>query len=321
MDAVDADSPRISYRKPIILIVLLVVCILVTLCLGTVYWWPSATSPAPCDLSVSIPITDGDIYPNGSLEDRGTVYPPGYHFSVNGTRRACPCRLKPCIRKCCPEEEIFFTSSDGFSTYCDTKSRSSSYNFSALKMYVNATTIAVPKDYFYIVHGDVCIQGKFQLDPSKYPEDENYLTPEGKIIHIGQDGEEDLYYDISMYCLDYLDGGEDVYTFTCAGTDDAQTAVIFRVQQVGMILSSPLLLATLMVYVVLPDLRNLPGKCLMCNVASLLTAYIVLPALQITGNVISIFWCSTLRKFSFMTTVFLSINTNIRLLCYTLVCE
>jgi hypothetical protein len=53
---------------------------------------------------------------------------------------------------------------------------------------------------------------------------------------------------------------------------------------VAMITSCFGLLVTIVVYVALPDLRNVPGKILLCLSLSLLTAYSLLATVQILTN-------------------------------------
>lgn len=55
----------------------------------------------------------------------------------------------------------------------------------------------------------------------------------------------------------------------------------------GMIISIPFLLATLFVYAVLPEKRNLHGKCLMSYVSSLMLAYCFLVFIQLNTDIIN----------------------------------
>lgn len=63
-----------------------------------------------------------------------------------------------------------------------------------------------------------------------------------------------------------------------------------------MILSVPFLLLTLLVYAVLPELRNVNGKSLMCYLASLAAAYALLAFLQLRPGTAN-WWC---RPFGYL---------------------
>lgn len=203
--------------------------------------------------------------------------------------------LQPYIRKCCDAEKRFITM-DGV-VRCARTGKLSTFNISSLLLYVNSSSVRVQETQFGVIYGDVCINGKFHLDPSTNAEDTNYITPRGHVFLPGIKGDGDLYYDTSNYCLDKVDDNEHIHTFLCVAASNEVAKFTLRIQEIGMILSSPLLLATLIIYAVLPDLRNLPGKCLMCNVASMLTAYLALPVLQVTGAVLPQIWCVSLGKF------------------------
>lgn len=52
----------------------------------------------------------------------------------------------------------------------------------------------------------------------------------------------------------------------------------------GMMLSVPFLIATFLVYALLPELRNIHGKCLLCYLFSLTIGYSSLALLQLNGS-------------------------------------
>lgn len=65
----------------------------------------------------------------------------------------------------------------------------------------------------------------------------------------------------------------------------------------GMCFSVPFLILTFLVYAIVPELRNLHGKSLMCYVLGLIIAYTILINLQF-GNMPSANWaCYTLGKY------------------------
>jgi hypothetical protein len=68
---------------------------------------------------------------------------------------------------------------------------------------------------------------------------------------------------------------------------------------IGMLLSTVFMALTLVVYGLLPELRNLHGKCLMCHVACLLMAYLSLSIVQLGTNILPEWLCSYLREYHF----------------------
>lgn len=261
--------------------------------LGTaLYWWLCrATLSTPCSFNLSVPITNGTIFPNGSLKDRGDIYPPGYFFTVNGTTRGCLCALKPCIRKCCSEDE-FIVSEPNVTSHCEKNPRPSAFDNFTLPVYKNSTVFAnVSQKHFRILYGDVCDYGKFLLMPLMNPDDRSYLLTDGRVLLSGS------FLDASEYCLESIDGLDGIQTLVCfPPTEDSETRAVFTFYPVGMLLSIPFLFGTFVVYAVISDLRNLHGKSLMCHVFSLLSAYVVLTVVQLGRDAVSASWCFGLGK-------------------------
>lgn len=57
----------------------------------------------------------------------------------------------------------------------------------------------------------------------------------------------------------------------------------------------PFLMVTFFVYACVPELQNIHGKCLMCYVSTLFTAYIFLVSVQLEHNTEDTF-CVVARK-------------------------
>jgi G protein-coupled receptor Mth (Methuselah protein) len=69
---------------------------------------------------------------------------------------------------------------------------------------------------------------------------------------------------------------------------------------IGMLLSSVFMGITLVVYALLPELRNLHGKCLMCHVACLFFAYLSLSLVQLGTSLIPAWLCTFVRESEFI---------------------
>jgi hypothetical protein len=57
-----------------------------------------------CDIDSSVDISKSVLSPNGDILYRGIKYTKNqYYYDVgSGVLRGCQCRLKKCVRKCCP---------------------------------------------------------------------------------------------------------------------------------------------------------------------------------------------------------------------------
>lgn len=64
----------------------------------------------------------------------------------------------------------------------------------------------------------------------------------------------------------------------------ADPEIRFSVFPIGMIISIPFLLATFIVYALIPELRNVHGKSLMCYVFALTLAYAMLAFIQLSTS-------------------------------------
>lgn len=64
-----------------------------------------------------------------------------------------------------------------------------------------------------------------------------------------------------------------LWTFFCFDSNEGET-LKFELYPIGILISCAFFAATLVVYLSIPKLRNLPGKILICLVLSLLIAYL-----------------------------------------------
>lgn len=244
----------------------------------------------PCPFDLSAPLMNATVYPNGSASDSGTLYPEGHHFSVNGTPRGCLCSLRPCVRKCCGNDEHYVARRTcGYNTEY-------SFDNSTLEVYKNTKEFTkVPTTKFGILYGNVCYYGMFPLDPSTYPRDKHYLMEDGRIL-LFRSNHEEVYLDATQYCLDSIKGSNIIRTFVCViPVEDRYTTISFKVYPIFLFISALFLFSTFLVYCVIPELHNLQGKSQMCHIVSLLTAYVGLIILNLKiaiGN-----WCKICGEF------------------------
>nr|CAD7444378.1 unnamed protein product [Timema bartmani] len=244
----------------------------------------------PCDEMFSVPVPNGQVLADNSLLDTdGTIYPPDLYwdFSPNGTAdwRGCICLLRPCVRKCCREKMLNDSGS------CVISDHPSLYPFSPNVYNKDTERVNVSEDHFIVLYGDPCgDKGKFLLEPEVYPDDRYFLLEDGSLLLPNLDNNT---LDSSQFCIELINGTRNIMPFMCfpeadtvlASNEDAVTLMY----PIGMLLSEPFLLVTVLVYALIPELRNLHGKSLMCHVSSLLTAYLFLSMMQLNvqdiGNI------------------------------------
>lgn len=247
--------------------------------------------PPPCDFANSILLRNYTISPDGSLLHRADVYPSGYYYAADGVTRGCLCAISPCVRKCCDADEYIVPGERGSS--CQMNPSPHTFDVSTLLVhYGGKGVINGTETQFRIVHGDVCSNGKFVLDNTD-PSEGIQLLSDGRVLKT----EDNTYLDITEYCMEEIRGYGGVQIMECFPPDVVNAG--FTLYPGGMILSTPFLLCTFLVYATIPELRNIHGKFLMCNMFSLLMAYLVLTAVQLEGfKVASLDWCKGLGKVS-----------------------
>lgn len=180
------------------------------------------------------------------------------------------CNNNPCLRKCCPEGEAFFSD-----TNCTKYSMNSVENefHSALVNISNFTSSNIDTNDYGLLVGKTCKHSMYALNPT----DGWSMTPEG-YIYINLMDRSHLH---DEYCMEmfynYTDYSDGIFPFICFDEIIYETPSHVRILEgIFQSISSICLLITLLVYICIPSLRNLHGKTLMCHVASLFTAYVCL---------------------------------------------
>ncbi|KAH8329467.1 hypothetical protein KR074_011305 [Drosophila pseudoananassae] len=195
--------------------------------------------------------------------------------------RACQptkiCQTLPCIRRCCGEGEIYAKAN--FTTYCKRDETDNKFQgFQNLNINAN---FSKPRE-FGILHGQDC--QKFRLDPDNFPDDSHTISSSNGSLIIQNTRK---LYTNAQYCLERVRSHQKLYTFLCfdskvVGSD----RIRFKMYPIGLLISCCFYALTLIVYISIAKLRNLPGKILICLVSSLFAAYlgIALGQLKPTSN-------------------------------------
>ncbi|XP_018327206.1 G-protein coupled receptor Mth isoform X4 [Agrilus planipennis] len=209
----------------------------------------------PCDEEFSVDITDGEVFPNGTILKDGILYSEDYYFYVNESiAKGCICELAKCVRKCCPKGE-----------YMSKRKCVPSTGPSELPINGNVRGGR-------IIIGNTCSEDRVRLLQSNFSEDSDLILEEDGSLTVF--GETFTYHD---YCIDFIDTFSELRALTCFEEEQELT------HYVGMIISLPCLFITFLVYFLDPN-RNFHGMCLMCYVSTLFCAYVFLIILQLHSD-------------------------------------
>ncbi|CAH1123095.1 unnamed protein product [Ceutorhynchus assimilis] len=196
------------------------------------------------------------------------------------------CYAKTCIRKCCDKNYVLTKNKTG--SFCNL---------------VNETLhhpVLHDKGFGIIYRESLC---NWQQFPTNAFLDEHNLTFfENGTLLVPETvwGQEHLQ-GIHDYCADHLNGREGV--LICLLDESAIQRRQRLIVSIGMIISMPFLLATFLVYAILPD-RNLHQRALMFYVLTLLISYMLLVTINLSEN-INRPWCEI---FGYLTLYFFMVS-------------
>lgn len=184
------------------------------------------------------------------------------------------CNNNTCIQLCCPLGDRFVKEKcvpgEGNYPFPDVYS----YSTSDLPQSENKKV----DELFQLVVYDPCREtDRFLLDPNEYPDDEYMFLINGSLY---QPRHEDFLKPTS-YCLAVVHDKFEVTVCFDSINDEIIETNQLTSKPVGLIISLPFLLATFVVYSILPELGNMHGYTLRGYVGSLFVAYTVLVVLQL----------------------------------------
>ncbi|XP_046391567.1 uncharacterized protein LOC124159701 [Ischnura elegans] len=250
-------------------------------------------------------ITNPVFMPNGSVWDESMklLYPLDSYWTdvVNESMviYGCPCGLeKPCLRKCCGKDEAM----EFDQLYCipyaesrvKTNGRSVDYEISGwfrpnVTSDVDGEVSVASGDHFALIYGNYC--WGFPLEPKMYPEDAFFLNFSDGTLNVLKGN---LRMGPDEFCMEYYPIVDDYLPYKCfyklGGTEETKKAInyCYKVRYilypVAFSVSIFFLFVSLFVYLILPDLRNMHGKCLICHMISALVAFVALAAVQGFGT-------------------------------------
>ncbi|XP_049290796.1 G-protein coupled receptor Mth2-like isoform X2 [Anopheles funestus] len=214
-----------------------------------------------CPLSERIDLSEGVRDMEGSVRFAGNIYPPeSYTTSGENRRYSCVCTQRKCVYVCCFHIDR---------SKCEESSlplnRTASNRLSTEDNMLEEVDLRESNEFWLI----------YETPPAW-----NYMPGyslqisghEGELINDGSFAYGTKVYASRTYCIN---PAEDSMPHVWIKETDEHLEV-HRWHSLGMIISIPFLVATLIVYALIPDLRNIPGKSLMCYVFALTISYLVL---------------------------------------------
>lgn len=255
--------------------ILLSLIILLTSCSGTKNISINAEKlKPPCLKSLAMLIPNSDIeliYPNGTLLHEGMLYSPEWYWHEENVTYACLCEITPnCVRKCCLSDEILAGSSklECVKNVKNDEGFPPAIALARHELAQDLNNLSRIEDHFVLVKNQhQCPTGRYKLEPEKYPEDQFVLQSNGTLLA----GNNIL--PQWKYCLDLHEDHVGVKVLVCYDPEVPEIAVGGIIYPFGIAISVPFLLATLFVYAIIPELKNLYGMTLMCYVGCLVVAY------------------------------------------------
>ncbi|CAG9805773.1 unnamed protein product [Chironomus riparius] len=224
---------------------------------------PLVKASISCDFIDTVNITGGYKDLNQNFIYKSEVYPHGTYqefsyvedffktrVSVDPHIRGCICNFKPCIRLCCQGD-------DKNIPHC-----SESTKFTVLNEDSEEKTINLEDNKYGVLVGRSC-KDMFEVENQ---------TP-WKLQKNGSLQSSDGYFDYNKFCFGISNESVAV-PYACFEEDDMsahhrhETELI--VHTVGMLISIPFLIITFFIYALIPELRNLHGKSLMCYILALI---------------------------------------------------
>ncbi|XP_053995120.1 G-protein coupled receptor Mth2-like isoform X1 [Hylaeus volcanicus] len=205
-------------------------------------------------------------FKNGSLMYEELVYPVGSYREVGNETYGCPCNLRTCLKKCCRRNEMLGVGDRPNCTRLPNEQL-------GRDLVLERSQLAPEIERVYVIDNYTGCPGnlsRYMLEPEKFEEDKFVVERNGSLQTSS------MMFPTGSYCLDWKESVDKIAALVCLSTEVLPNSVPPNEKtyyKFGLIVSIPFLLATFLVYAIIPELRNLYGKTLMCYVASLLVAY------------------------------------------------
>lgn len=251
----------------------------------------SVSNDLPCNFLDSINITDGVRQTNGSILYDGVLFEDDQYAQINYTLkngsnmfpaeqhiRGCLCTYdRPCVRFCCTPE----AAKDKTYDFCHLHENVKDFEGKILDEN-NQTKSVKFNDHFKYIDNFPC--------EYLYFADEYQITHKGDVLH------ENRSLNHKEYCLKASLNEEtnrsDLELLVCFDHyGPLFPNVPYVILWFGMVLSVVFLIVTTLIYSLIPKLRDLHGKCIICYSATLAVAYFFMALVQDVYTYIEGWFC------------------------------
>ncbi|KFB50583.1 AGAP006216-PA-like protein [Anopheles sinensis] len=249
-------------------------CVMVALCCGTgelSFGISDVRGALLCLPEESVNITDGTVQEDGSIVHDDIRYGPEQYFNINSDVFGCVCLVRQCILIYCEDQTTYPSG-----TECPLE-----------ELQVNVSTAASTHTLV-----DILNNPRYHLifrTPHCSPDRILGLPPQDYVLQ--SDGR--LAYGPSLFNYRQFalmlenKTGETLAAY--CEMEDVQAH--HQWYSIGILVSLPFMVATFVVYALLPELQNIPGKSLMCYVASLTVGYLLLALMRFSLYEHQSGWC------------------------------
>ena len=240
-----------------------VICALLVIC--TAVPCDSIFDETLCPEEALLDLTGQTRNSDGSIEFKKLHFPKEKLWIKDNKVLACPCMVAPCLSFCCE------------SPGCD-----KNVNSSMLLPYSSRRVAD-----FWTVFLDPCHGGDLYdllSDKNKKPDDFQFQN-DGTLFYLGNN------YSYSKFCVDK--SNEELHLYFCAKESSNSNIVT-----VSLVISTIFLSFTFLVYLLLPELRNIHGKTLCAHVACLIVAFSSLCYFRLFNQDIADLYCKMFGIYS-----------------------
>lgn len=238
-------------------------------------------SSCPASMGHFLPQDELIYHNNGDLLYKNKIYNKNQYWKMNNSTFICVCNNNnedddnkyPCIRKCCMNDE-----------YLENTDKPKCIKSTSVASLIQPSNEQLSSDFnsqnisniFKIINNRYCPDKMIRLMPDDSPDDDWILNIDGSIYAI------DKIFNQSSYCIDWIENYNTITALICIelnnnnANNESNNKIQDIVYPIGILLSVPFLIATLIVYSMIPELKNLYGKTLMCYVGCLIVAFCLL---------------------------------------------
>ncbi|KAG8267978.1 hypothetical protein J6590_037998 [Homalodisca vitripennis] len=203
-------------------------------------------------------------------------YSQGTFWTDTNTVKGCPCHLKTCVVKCCPFDKSFHSKSNLTCSKDDSTTVSSTILNTTVyyrlkdslrdRLHIKITN----QSDFDVFSNTKCSQSKTERQIVTYEEvEEAVLIEDGMVLTQNL-----AYIDVDEYCIELLNGQSKMFYVDCVenynSIENIAKVIYEFIEPEGWYISQGCLVITLLIYVTLPQLRNLHGKLLMSYLIALI---------------------------------------------------